>query len=66
MISADDPVGLRGHAEQLAEHPVGRFRRRRDDQDVARLAYVDRRMDHQVVARLARDGQGAAGSFGDG
>src|SRR5262245_8056296 len=40
--------------QQLAEHAVGRFGSRGDDQRVARPADLDRGMDHQIVAGLTR------------
>ena len=60
---ADDAVRARRLGQQLAEHAVGRFRRRRHHQDVARRADSIGGVDHQVVARRARDGDGAAGRF---
>jgi hypothetical protein len=51
-----DPArGERGR-QQLAEHPVGRRRGRRHHQQVPGLALLDRRVDHQVVARPAQRG----------
>ena len=52
----DDQAGhaarARRHGKQLAEHAVGRFRGRGDDEHIAGLAELQRRMDHQVVAGL--------------
>ena len=57
---SDDAVGAGRHRQQLAEHPVGGRRRGRHHQHVALAAQLDRRVDHQVVAGLTRDGDGAA------
>jgi hypothetical protein len=47
--------------EQLAERPVGRRRRRGDDEEVAGTALLDRSVDHEVVTRVTEHRHGAAG-----
>ena len=49
-----------GLRQQVAEHSVRRFRRRRHDQDVAWFADLDRGVNHQVVAWTNLDGEGWA------
>ena len=58
--SADPPRHQRG-GEQVAEHPVRRRRGVGHDEDVARLTDLDRGVDHEVVAGVARHGHRAAG-----
>ncbi len=58
--AADAPRHQR-RGEQVAEHPVRRRRGVRDHEDVAGLADLDRGMDHEVVAGVARHGHGTPG-----
>src|SRR5262249_41921099 len=51
--SHDSMRAARGR-QQLAEHAVGRFGGRGDDQRVARPADFDRGMDHQIITGLTR------------
>ena len=55
------PPGHQRRGQQLAEHAVGRRRGVGHDEHVALLAHLDRGVDHQVVARVARDGDGRTG-----
>ena len=60
MTSAAHAAGHQRGGQQLAEHAVGRRRRVGHHQHVARPAHLDGGVDHQVVARVARHGDGRA------
>ena len=52
--------------KQLAEHAIGRFGGRRHNKDVTLPAELNRRVDHEVVAGMARNRNGVSGSLGGG
>jgi hypothetical protein len=56
-------VRAAGDAQQFTEHSVRGIGKWSDHQDIAGLADLDSRMNHEIVARVAQHRYGGAGNF---